>query len=240
MDRRSFVAGSGCAVASLAAPTIVRAATLGADAPSNRINVGFIGTGRQAFGANLPQMMAVPGVQVVAVCDADSWRMGEAQAFVNAFYVKRDGAGSYRGCRKVADFREMIADRDIDALMISTPDHWHVPMGIMAAKAKKHFALEKPISLSVRQGRMLADAVKRYGVTARNDSEFRSIRVQNHAAELIRNGTSARSTGSRLCFRLTLHRWMRSRICRRRRSSTTICGWGQRQRCLTRRSACTT
>lgn len=188
MDRRSFVAGSGCAVASLAAPTIVRAATLGADAPSNRINVGFIGTGRQAFGANLPQMMAVPGVQVVAVCDADSWRMGEAQAFVNAFYVKRDGAGSYRGCRKVADFREMIADRDIDALMISTPDHWHVPMGIMAAKAKKHFALEKPISLSVRQGRMLADAVKRYGVTARNDSEFRSIRVQNHAAELIRNG----------------------------------------------------
>jgi predicted dehydrogenase len=188
MNRRSFIGGTGCAVASLAAPTIVRAAVLGADAPSNRIHVGFIGTGRQAFGANLPQMMAVPGVQVVAVCDVDSWRLGEAQAFVNAFYAKRDGAGSYSGCRKVSDFREVMADRDIDALMISTPDHWHVAMGMMAAKAKKNFALEKPMSLSVRQGRMLADAVKRSGVTARNDSEFRSLRVQNHAAELIRNG----------------------------------------------------
>ncbi len=188
MNRRSFVAGTGCAVASIAAPTVVRTAIPGADAPSNRINVGFIGTGRQAFGANLPQMMAVPGVQVVAVCDVDRWRMDEAQAFVNGFYAGRNRAASYNGCRKVSDFREMIAARDIDALMISTPDHWHVPMGLMAAKAKKHFALEKPMSLSVHQGRVLADAVKHHGVTARNDSEFRSIRVQNHAAELIRNG----------------------------------------------------
>jgi predicted dehydrogenase len=188
MNRRDFVAGSGCAVAALAMPSIVPARVLGADAPSNRINVGFIGTGRQAFGANLPQMMAVPGVQVVAVCDVDSWRMNEAQALVNAFYAKRDGAGSYRGCRKVADFRAMMADSEIDALMISTPDHWHVPMGMMAAKAKKHFALEKPISLSVAQGRLLADTVKKYGVTARNDSEFRSLRRQNHAVELVRNG----------------------------------------------------
>jgi len=189
MDRRSFVAGAGCAAASMAVPTIVRAAALrGDDAPSNRINVGFIGTGRQAFGANLPQMLAVPGVQVVAVCDVDSWRMEEARAFVNGFYAGLNKDASYNGCRRIIDFREMMMDRDIDALMISTPDHWHVPMGLMAAKAKKHFALEKPMSLSVRQGRLLADAVKRYGVTARNDSEFRSIRVQNRAAELIRNG----------------------------------------------------
>ncbi len=132
--------------------------------------------------------MAVPGVQVVAVCDVDSWRMDEAQEFVNAYYAKHDGVGSYKGCRKVADFREVIADAGIDALMISTPDHWHVPMGMMAAKAKKHFAMEKPISLSVAQGRLLADTVKKYGVTARNDSEFRSLRQQNHAVELVRNG----------------------------------------------------
>jgi predicted dehydrogenase len=114
--------------------------------------------------------------------------MDEAQSFVNAYYEQREGAGSYRGCKRVADFREVIADPEIDALMISTPDHWHVPMGIAAAKAKKHFALEKPISLSVAQGRQLADAVKRHGVTARNDSEFRSLRPQNHAVELVRNG----------------------------------------------------
>ncbi len=188
MNRRSFLTNSACALSSLVAPSFVRATAFGNNAPSNRINVGFIGTGRQAFGANLPQMMAVPGVQVVTVCDVDSWRMGEAQRFVNAFYAKRDGPASYNGCTTKSDFREVFADPNIDALMVSTPDHWHVPIGIMAAKAKKHFAMEKPISLSVQQGRLLSDAVKRYGVTARNDSEFRSLRVQNHAVELIRNG----------------------------------------------------
>ena len=188
MNRRAFLAKSACALSGIAAPSIVRASAFGANAPSNRINVGFIGTGRQAFGANLPQMMAVPGVQVVTVCDVDSWRLGEAQNFVNAFYTRRDGLASYNGCAKSSDFREVIADSNIDALMVSTPDHWHVPIGIMAAKAKKHFAMEKPISLSVEQGRMLSDAVKLSGVTVRNDSEFRSLRVQNHAVELIRNG----------------------------------------------------
>jgi myo-inositol 2-dehydrogenase/D-chiro-inositol 1-dehydrogenase len=188
MNRRKFLATSACAATGIAAPAFVRASLLGADAPSNRINVGFIGTGRQTFGANLPQMMAVPGVQVVTVCDVDSWRMGKAQEFVNNFYAKRDGVVTYRGCRTVADFREVIGDKNIDALMVATPDHWHVPIGMMAAKAKKHFAMEKPISLSVAQGRMLADAVKKYGVTARTDSEARSIRVHNHAVELVRNG----------------------------------------------------
>ncbi len=188
MNRRSFLAKSACAVSGLAASSIGRGGVFGANAPSNRINVGFIGTGRQSFGANLPQMMAVPGVQVVTVCDVDSWRMGEAQRFVNNFYAKRDGLTSYNGCGTKSDFREVIDDPNIDALMVSTPDHWHVPIGIMSAKAKKHFAMEKPISLSVQQGRLLADAVNHYGVIARNDSEFRSLRVQNHAAELIRNG----------------------------------------------------
>ena len=188
ISRRKFIVQSGCALSALAAPMIVPASVFGANAPSNRINVGFIGTGRQAFGANLPQMMAVPGVQVVAVCDVDSWRMGEAKGVVDTFYAQRDKAPTYNACRTVADWRDVIADRDIDALMIGTPDHWHVPIAIAAAKAKKHMALEKPISLSVQQGRMLSDAITRSGVTARNDSEFRSLRQQNHAVELVRNG----------------------------------------------------
>jgi myo-inositol 2-dehydrogenase/D-chiro-inositol 1-dehydrogenase len=188
MNRREFVVKSGYALSSIAAPTIVPASVFGANAPSNRINVGFIGTGRQAFGANMPQMMAVPGVQAVTVCDVDSWRMGEAQAYVNSCYAKRDGLATYRGCATKADFREVINDPSIDALMISTPDHWHVAIAIAAAKAKKHFALEKPLTLSVQQGRLLSDVVARSGVTNRTDSEFRSIRVQNHAVELIRNG----------------------------------------------------
>jgi predicted dehydrogenase len=114
--------------------------------------------------------------------------MGEAQASVNAFYAQRDGKASYNGCRAQADFQEVINDPAIDALMISTPDHWRVYMGIAAARAKKHFALEKPISLSVQQGRLFSDAVARSGVTARTGSECRCYRVQNRAVELVRNG----------------------------------------------------
>ncbi len=188
MNRRDFLVNSACALSAAAAPAIVPSSVFGANAPSNRLNIGFIGAGRQAFGSNLQQMMAVPGVQAVAVCDVDRWRMTQAQAFVNDFYMKRDNLASYNGCAMKSDFRNLISDSGIDVLMISTPDHWHVPMGILAAKAKKHFALEKPVSLSVQQGRQLADAVARSGVTARTDSEFRSLRVQNHPIELVRNG----------------------------------------------------
>jgi myo-inositol 2-dehydrogenase / D-chiro-inositol 1-dehydrogenase len=184
MDRREFLMKSACA----ASATVLPARVSGAVAPENRINVGFIGTGRQVFGANLKQMLAVPGVQVVTVCDVDSWRMAEAQRYVNNFYATRDNLSSYNGCTTRADFRDVIHDPNIDALMISVPDHWHTTMGTMAAKAKKHFAIEKPLSLSVQQGRRLSDAVKTYGVTARTDSEFRSVRVQSHAVELVRNG----------------------------------------------------
>jgi myo-inositol 2-dehydrogenase/D-chiro-inositol 1-dehydrogenase len=188
MNRREFVIKSSVALTALAAPTIVPSSVFGANAPSNRINVAFIGTGRQAFGANIPQMLAVPGVQSVCVCDVDSWRLAQAQSLVNSLMAKRDGLAAYNGCAIKSDFRDLLADPNIDALMISTPDHWHVPIGLAAARAKKHFALEKPLTLNVQQGRQLADAVARSGVTNRTDSEFRSIRAQNHAVELIRNG----------------------------------------------------
>jgi len=188
MKRRHFLRNTGLTVAAIGAPSIVPSSVFGKNAPSNRITVGFIGTGRQVFGHNLPQMMAVEGVQVTTVCDVDLWRRTEAQKVVNDFYAKKNGVTSYKGCKSVGDYREVINDRKIDALMISTPDHWHIPMGLMAAKAKKHFAIEKPLSLTVQQGRQLADAVKESGIIARIDSEFRSVRNQNIAIELVRNG----------------------------------------------------
>jgi myo-inositol 2-dehydrogenase/D-chiro-inositol 1-dehydrogenase len=187
MKRRDFLKSTAL-TASIGIPSIVPSSVFGKNAPSNRITVGFIGTGRQVFASNLPQMMAVEGVQVTTVCDVDSWRMTEAQKVVNDFYAKKNGLISSKGCRSVEDYRDVIQDKKIDALMISTPDHWHIPMGLMAAKAKKHFSIEKPLSLSVHQGRQLADAVKKYGVIARTDSEFRSVRNQNIAVELVRNG----------------------------------------------------
>src|SRR6185436_15100471 len=102
--------------------------------PSNRITIGFIGTGRQATYANIPGFLRESDAQAVAVCDVDSWRMENARKLAEAHYAAQQTSGSYRGCATFRDFRELLARQDIDAVMISTPDHWHVPMAIAAVK----------------------------------------------------------------------------------------------------------
>ncbi len=186
--RRSFLARSSAAAAALAAPAIVPARVFGALAPSNRVSVGLIGMGRQMRRPNLPQLLALPEVQVVAVCDVDSWRLEEGRRAVEAHYAAQAGRGGFAGVGAHRDFREVLARRDVDAVMIATPDHWHVPIGIEAAKAGKHVSIEKPLSISVAEGRALCDAVARAGVVSRTDSEFRSLRPFARAVELVRNG----------------------------------------------------
>jgi predicted dehydrogenase len=200
MNRRSFLKHTTIATAAIGMPTIIPSSVLGKNAPSNRINIGMIGLGRQGFGQNLqgsnfktigarvPGILEIPEAQVIAVCDVDSWRMQKAKEVVENYYSKEFQKGKYKGCLTFTDFRELINRRDIDAVMISTPDHWHVTMGILAAKAGKHISCEKPLSLSVHQGRAFVDALKKYKVINRTDSEFRSVRPQNHAVELVRNG----------------------------------------------------
>lgn len=200
MNRRAFLRNTGFAAAAAGIPTIIPSSVFGKNAPSNRITIGMIGLGRQGFGQNLqgsnltpikariPGILETAGSQVIAVCDTDSWRMNKARETVDKYYAQKTINGNFKGCSVFADFRELIARKDIDAVMISTPDYWHVPMGIMAAKAGKHVSCEKPLSMSVHQGRAFVDAVKRYKVVNRTDSEFRSIRIQNRAVELVRNG----------------------------------------------------
>ena len=189
MKRRVFIGKTSLAVASIGIPTIVPASVFGKHAPSNRVTVGLIGTGRQGFGQNLqgssgatskiPGLLDIPEVQVVSVCDVDRWRMAKAKTVVESHYAKGSSTGSYKGCSADEDFRKIIERPDIDAVMISTPDYWHVPMAILAAKAKKHISCEKPLSMSVHQGRQLVDILKKHPVINRTDSEFRSVRPQN-------------------------------------------------------------
>jgi predicted dehydrogenase len=140
------------------------------------------------MGVNLPGLLAVPAAQVVAVCDVDSWRLEEARRAVEAHYAALADRGGWRGCSTHRDFREVLARADVDAVMIATPDHWHVPMGIEAARAGKHVSIEKPLTIGVAEGRALCDAVAKAGVVSRTDSEFRSLRPFARAAELVRNG----------------------------------------------------
>ena len=188
-SRRQFLArASALAAGAAAGPLILPRSVFGANAPSNRITMGFIGMGRQAYAANVPGFLKVPGVQVVAVCDVDSWRLDAAKKQVEDHYAKNSPGGAYSGCATFKDFRELLARPDIDAVMISTPDHWHVPMAVAAVRAGKDVSLEKPITRYIDEGRLLANEVAKHKRVFRVDSEFRSLEPMRRAAELARNG----------------------------------------------------
>jgi myo-inositol 2-dehydrogenase / D-chiro-inositol 1-dehydrogenase len=192
LTRRQFLRhASIAAAAAWAGPLIVPGRVLGRDggvAPSNRITFGFIGTGRQTLNANLPGFLHEPETQVVAVCDVDSWRMQQAQTRVAEHYARKNASGVAKGCDMVPDWREVIARQDVDAVMIATPDHWHVIMALAALNAGKDVSCEKPLTRSIAEGRLLADTVARTGRVFCTDSEFRSYGVYRRAAELVRNG----------------------------------------------------
>ena len=192
LTRRSFLRQTTAAAATaFAAPLIVPSSVLGADgavAPSNRITVGFIGAGRQCTFANIPGFLKEPDAQCVAVCDVDSWRMENARKTIEDGYAKTKPSGSFKGCASFRDWRELLARKDIDAVMISTPDHWHVPMAITALRAGRDVACEKPLTRSIAEGRLLCDVVTKTKRVFRTDSEFRSNRTMHRAAQLVRNG----------------------------------------------------
>ncbi len=181
ITRRQALGAIGKAGLLSALPTIVPSTVFGGNAPSNRITFGMIGMGRQARMINLKTLLNIDDVQVVAVCDVDRWRMDNAKKDVDAFYENGD-------CKSFEDWREVIARDDIDAIMNSTPDHWHVPISLAAVRRGKHVSCEKPLTLSIAEGRALANAVKKHGVTFRTDSECRSHSYMHKTAELVRNG----------------------------------------------------
>lgn len=196
--RRATGAAAAVAAAPLALPltfpAVVPASALGragAEAPSERVAVGMIGMGRQAYQVNLKQFLAMPEVEVVAVSDVDAWRLQNAKGAVEKAYGEKRGA-AYKGCAAAVDFREILARKDIDAVMISTPDHWHASMTLEAFEAGKDVSLEKPITRTIAEGRAISDASARLGRIFRVDSELRSAPSVHRAAEIVRNGRIGR------------------------------------------------
>jgi len=177
ISRRQALKG----MAAVAFPLVVPSTVFGQAAPSNRIRVALIGCGRQALYANLPPFLHSEHTVVTALCDVDAWRLAEMKAAVDKHYGNSD-------CRTYRDWRDVVARDDIDAVMNSTPDHWHVPISLAAVRAGKHVSCEKPLTLSVAEGRLLADAAKERGVVFRTDTECRSNAYMHRAAELVLNG----------------------------------------------------
>ena len=166
--------------ASTAGPLILPSRLFGADAPSNKITVGCIGVGWQGMG-NLDGLLAVPDCQVVAICDVDEKHLKKAVDKVNAHYGNND-------CKGYKDFRELIARADIDAVAISTPDHWHSIPAIMAANAGKDIFCEKPLSHKLSEGIAMVDAAQKNKIIWQTGSWQRSVGSFRWAAELVQNG----------------------------------------------------
>jgi predicted dehydrogenase len=189
LSRRAFLGQA--VLAATAGPLILPSSVLGLDnkvSPGNRVTVGVIGTGRQTIYANLPGFLQEPDAQIVAVCDVDAWRMAKAKKQVEDFYAKQTDSGTFKGCATFRDWRELIARKDIDAVMVATPDHWHVLQAVAALKAGKDVACEKPLTRNIAEGRLLANTVKQTGRVFRTDSEFRCNRACHQAVQLVRNG----------------------------------------------------
>jgi predicted dehydrogenase len=198
--RRQFL---GTCAGALAAPLFVPAAALGRGGfvpPSERINVGFIGvspggqSGGHLFGG---AWTYVPGgyagrddVQVVAVCDVWRDRREAARKRLDEIYAARFGVGHYTGCAAYNDFRELLARADIDAVVISTPIHWHGVMAVMAAQAGKDIYCEKPTAITIRESQAMRAAVQRHGRVFQAGTQQRSEYEGKfrRACEIVRSG----------------------------------------------------
>ncbi len=189
MERRNFLKNSSAAMAgTIILPTVVPSSVFGKNAPSNKINVAQIGFGRIAMTHDLAETLPIDAARIIAVCDLDSNRLAKGKAFIEGFYAKKSGSSSALEVKTYGDYREMLLNKDVDAVMISTPDHWHAQPAIEATLAGKHVYLQKPTSLTIAEGRMLADIVKKKGTIFQQGTQQRAMPQFRIAAELVRNG----------------------------------------------------
>jgi predicted dehydrogenase len=187
ITRRDFVKGAAAAVA---LPTIVTRSALGDDkkaAAGERLALGFIGVGTMNRG-HLGHFLGTKEVQVVAVCDVDTTRRESAKKTVEERYAKDQKNGKYQGCAAYNDFRELLGRKDIDAVVIATPDHWHALAVLEACKAGKDIYCEKPLSLTIHEAKAMLDAVRKYGRVFQTGSQQRSDKEFRLACELVRSG----------------------------------------------------
>jgi predicted dehydrogenase len=189
MKRRKFLKNTVATTAgALIIPTIVPSSVFGKNAPSNKINIGQIGCGRIARTHDMPGTLQHDAARMIAVSDLDSNRMEDGKKLVENFYKKKTGSNNAVDVKMYGDYKEMLLNKDIDAVIISTPDHWHSQPALEAALAGKDIYLQKPTSLTVEEGRLLSDIVHRQGTILQMGTQQRSMPQFRRAAELVRNG----------------------------------------------------
>lgn len=176
------------ALSALAFPTIIPASVLGAGAPSKRANLGHIGVGGQGTGV-MRGCLGLSNSQSIAVCDPIPDRRDNAASLVNNYYANQKDRADYKGCRPYNDYREMLDNPSLDAVVVASPDHWHVPLAIAAVKAGKDVYVEKPLGISMELDKLLRQTVHRYNAVFQYGTQQRSFSQHcGFACELARNG----------------------------------------------------
>jgi len=163
LSRRKFLEKSAIAFAGI---SIVPRFVLGGNgyiAPSDKINLGFIGTGKQSAGLS-KRFMKLEEVKMLAASDVDQKKLTRFKEMTEKFYAEAKGTEKYNGCLTYANYKDLLENTDIDAVIIATPDHWHAKMTVDAAKAGKDIYTEKPISHSIKDGQKMVKAVEKYRI----------------------------------------------------------------------------
>jgi len=184
ISRRAFLKNTTSA---FIAPYVLPSSACGQvsrPAPSNRITLGLIGLGSMGM-RHVKGFLQEDDCQIIAVCDVDAGRRRAAAAEVNRYYDNKD-------CAQYSDFRELIGRDDVDALCISVPDHWHSIPAIMGVCAGKDIYGEKPLALTIDEGRAMIEAVQRYQRVWQTGSWQRSTEQFRVGCELVRNGRIGR------------------------------------------------
>ncbi len=181
MNRRTFLRSTGMAAAA-STFHIVPSRVLGADAPSRQVTFGFVGTGGMGM-ANIDRVLKLrdQGARIVAVCDVDRFHAEKAARRVET--VQGD-----RGIHICGDFRELTRSPRIDAIVISTPDHWHALPALDAIRHGKDVFVEKPLTHSIREGQLLVEELRKHQRVGQHGTMQRSDRKFQYAAEVILNG----------------------------------------------------
>ena len=190
--RRKFVKTSLTGMAgAFVLPTIIPSTVLGKNAPGNKINIAQIGFGRIAMSHDLPLTMKHDITRVIAIADVDLNRLTQGKEWILNYYEEKKGKKNFVDIALYQDYREMLLDKKIDAVIISTPDHWHAQPAIEAALAGKDIYLQKPASLTIEEGRQMSDIIRRTETVFQQGSQQRSADPWpqfKKACELVRNG----------------------------------------------------
>lgn len=176
-------------------PTIVPASVIGKNAPGNQIQIGIIGCGRYAISHDIPLTARYQNARIIAVCDVDASRAAAAIPIIQSSYrqtaISRNEKLTDWSIKVYDNYRELLMNREIDAVIISLPDHQHAVVAIHAVRAGKHVYLQKPATLTIEEGKMVKEEVRRSGKVVQIGSQQRSLFPWpqfKRAAELVRNG----------------------------------------------------